>query len=95
MSEDKEIGVILIIPVDPMDRPAEVRDVPYEPSENMIPFPCERCGVKGWYGIRQAMKKTENMTIPILCMVCVIKMGKEAQARGEEVTSRVHHLDGP
>jgi hypothetical protein len=95
MDKTVETPVIMIVPVDPMDRPEPVRDIPYEPSEGMIPFPCEGCGNKGWYGIRQAMLKTQKPQTPILCVVCVVKMGKEAQARGEEVTSRVHHLGGP
>lgn len=89
---DKETGVLMIIPVDREHLPEEVRHLPYGPSPGMIPFPCERCGNKGWYGPKQAQMKKEKPETPILCIMCVIQLGQEAKARGEEVTSRVHHL---
>jgi len=89
---EQEQDVLMIIPVDLMDRPPEVRNIPYTPSPGMVPFPCEHCGVKGWYGPKQAAKKKEKPETPILCVMCVIKLGKEAKQRGEQVIGRVHHL---
>jgi hypothetical protein len=90
---EKEHGVLMIIPVNRENLPPEVRHLPYGPSPGMIPFPCERCGVKGWYGPKQAAKKKESPETPILCIMCVIALGQEARQRGEEVTARVQHLD--
>lgn len=73
-------GILCIIPVDPMERYAPMRDIPYTPSLGMVPTPCEKCGIKGWLGPKQAAKKVQCPEMEIVCTNCMVDMAQAARS---------------